>query len=49
MAAIRIEIDVYGLAAAGAVRFSPDRFNTDGDIDRALEAMETIASRRQSR
>lgn len=38
-----------GTDAAGAVRFSPGRFNTDADIDRALEAMDAIASRRQSR
>ncbi len=36
-----------GTDAAGAVRFSPGRFNTDADIDRALEAMQTITSRRQ--
>lgn len=35
-----------GTDAAGAVRFSPGRFNTGADIDRALEAMDAIASRR---
>ncbi|HHX86889.1 MAG TPA: aminotransferase class V-fold PLP-dependent enzyme [Firmicutes bacterium] len=37
--------ETLGTAAAGAVRFSPGRFNTEQDIDRAVEAMAAIAGR----
>lgn len=35
--------DTLGTAAAGAVRFSPGRFNTKEDIDKAISAMTAIA------
>ena len=37
--------ETLGTAVGGAVRFSPGRFNTEEDIDRALEAMAVISAR----
>ena len=36
-----------GTDVAGAVRFSPGHFNTEGDIDRAIAALDAIAASRQ--
>jgi selenocysteine lyase/cysteine desulfurase len=36
-----------GTITAGTVRFSPGNFNTESDIDRAIEAMSKIAGYRQ--